>query len=204
MDQCEFCKKTKVSLSHTNSCRMLHNYSCSPELLLPLLKNLVERIDNLESQLPNSSNNPPLVQRLNNLEPSEFTFESFYASKQISQKQVDACFNTKINSFVYESDSIKSILAEWFSSSNLPIKANVSKPNTLFIYEDKWIILNAYHLKKFTNALTKKLVKCLNDNNMKHQYYCDYIMILCDNKPQRNTFIKKALYQILTKADTGP
>lgn len=212
MTKCEFCHKSNASLSHTKACRMLQNYSSSPELLIPLITILLERIDNLEDKLlQKTSKHQPFVHVLNDLDPPVDSFETFYTSKQISDKQSDACFNQQISSFVYESDSIKSILAAWFSSSNLPIRAFESKPNTIFIYEKKWIILNTYHLKKFTNTLTKKLVKCLNDkltlrnNNETHsQHYCDYMMNICDNKSQRTTFIKKSLYIILTKEDTYP
>lgn len=210
MNNCEFCQKSNASLSHIKSCRMLHTSTTSPEVLFSLIKLLLERIDNLEDKLQKSNKPQPLIHVLNGLDPPDRSFESFYNSKQISKEQFDNCFNRDTGSFVYESNRVKNILSAWFSSSNIPIKAFESTPNTIFIYENKWIVLNTYHLKKFMTYLTKNLVKCLNDNldpktnkDTHSQHYCEYMMNICANKPQRNTYIKKSLYIILTSEGTS-
>ena len=68
------------------------------------------------------------------------------------------------------------------------------------------MLLNTYHLKKFLNTLTKKLVECQNknleliaNNEKQAQQYCDFMMNICNKKPQQLTFLKKTLYSILTE-----
>jgi hypothetical protein len=204
MNTCEFCKKEQPSANHLLTCRLLQTSSSSPESLLSLIKILVERIDTLEDQRPqkpSQKNNLALI--LNHAKPPALSFEAYYLSQQVTQSQLNVCLS---GTFMFESDSTKNILSEWFKSSNLPIKAFESKPNNIFIYEKKWILLNTYHLKKFLNTLTKKLVECQNKNldlianNEKHaQQYCDFMMTLCNNKPRQMSFLKKTLYTILTE-----
>ena len=204
MVTCDFCKIEHPSANHTLTCRILQNPTPSNESLLSLIKILVERIETLEDQKPpKTSQTNHLALILNNAEPPPISFESYYRSKIVTQSQLTLCFTGR---FVFESDSIKNILSDWFRSPNLPIKAFESKPNNIFIYEKKWILLNTYHLKKFLNTLTKKLVECQNKNlelianNEKHaQQYCDFMMNICNKKPQQLTFLKKTLYSILTE-----
>jgi hypothetical protein len=204
MDTCEFCEKKHPSANHSLTCRILQNPTPSNESLLSLIKILVERIETLEDQRPQKTSQPNhLALILNNSEPPTISFESYYLTQTVSHSQLTLCFTGR---FIFESDCIKNILSEWFRSPNLPIKAFETKPNNIFIYEKKWMLLNTYHLKKFLNTLTKKLVECQNKNlelianNEKHaQQYCDFMMNICNKKPQQLTFLKKTLYSILTE-----
>ena len=204
MDTCEFCEKKHPSANHSLTCRILQNPTPSNESLLSLIKILVERIETLEDQRPHKTSQPNhLALILNNSEPPPISFESYYLTQPITQLQLNLSLT---GSFVFESDCIKNILSEWFRSPNLPIKAFETKPNNIFIYEKKWILLTTHHLKKLLNTLTKKLVECQNKNlelianNEKHaQQYCDFMMNICNKKPQQLTFLKKTLYTLLTE-----
>jgi hypothetical protein len=169
-----------------------------------LIKILVERIETLEDQRPQNTSQPTNVTLiLKNSVPPPISFESYYISQTVTKSQLHDCFT---GGFVFESDSIKNILSDWLNFPNVPIKAFKSKPKNIFIYENKWIILNTEHLKKFLNTLTKKLVECqnknleLNANNEQHaKQYCDFMMNICNKKSQKLTFIKKTLYTLLTE-----
>lgn len=212
MDNCDFCKKANASPDHIRSCRILQQCPSSTDPMLSLVKILLERIDHLEDQLLQKPSKPHhLINQLNDSEPPPCSFEHYYTSKEITQTQLNRCLCNHTQAFVFESEPITEILASWFNSPTLPIKAFESKPNKIYIYENKWILLNAYHLKKFMNNLNKKLMECLNKNweqkmdNEKHaQLYCDCMMTICDNKPQRQTFLKKSLYTILVSENTPP
>jgi hypothetical protein len=210
MDTCEFCTKEYSSVSHKVTCRILQQSDTSPKTLLSLIKNLVERIETLEdqnqqlTQIPKISKVQQLVHVLNETDPPSISFASYYTTQTISKSQLETCFNKYTTAFSFESPGVKNILTSWFKSSKLPIKAFESKPKNIFIFEKKWIILNSYHLKKFLNAFTKKLLECLNNhmdlssaNEIQTQLYCDFMKTICNNKPHQQSCLKKFLYAIL-------
>ena len=203
MESCEFCKKENITPNHKISCRILHESSPSQEDLFSLIKNILERIDNLEVQtIRKTSHTQQILTTLNRSSPPTSSFETYYTPKEITQIQLETCL-TNYNK------GIKEILSEWLKSPNLPIKAFELKSNNIFIYENKWIILKSNHLEKFANKLTKAITKQLvewqnknkelimNDEKM-NELYCNFIMTICNHKAQRLSFLKKSLYTILT------
>lgn len=207
MNICEYLYKNKrereienEELDDTPDLRTLY------EIILELTnKNILleKKVDKLTKLVNYKNNDFNYIDILNNNYSNCTTFYDFINSISINSIDIDVIFNNKIINVI--TIIFKNIL----SKDNVPIKAFKQKSNTLFVYNDKWCIMNNELITILLSNICKKIlniiIKWQKNIDINNDYLSELytknlnkIMSFNYNNTSNINSIRKNIYNIIS------
>jgi hypothetical protein len=177
------------------------------EIILELTnknKLLEEKVDKLTKFINYKNNNLNYIDILKNNYSNIITFYDFINSINIDNQQIDIIFKNNII------DGITKIFKIILSDNNIPIKSFKQNPNILFVFNDKWCIMNNDLITILLSNTFKKLLNIIiewqNNNDISNNDYLSELYITNLNKimsfdynnKNNINIIKKKIYEIVS------
>lgn len=207
MNICEYLYKNKrereienEEIDDTPDIRTLY------EIILELTnknKLLEQKVDKLTKLVNYKNNNFNYIDILNNNYSNIIPFYDFINTINVNNEQLEVIFKNKIV------DGITNILNTVLIHKNCPIKAFQQKQNTIFVYNDKWSIMNDELITILLSNICKKILnifiewqktKDIHNNEYLSEIYTinlNKIMSFNYNNKTNINIIKKKIYGII-------